>query len=236
MDNRRTFLKHTTLGSLALATGSIPHAIGYAQAPAGAHTLPALPYATDALQPHIDAQTMALHHGKHHLAYVNGLNKAEQELEKARQTGDYALIQHWSKQAAFHGGGHWLHSMFWKIMAAPGAGGGGNPTGNLEAAIKESFGSVDAFRKQFAAAANAVEGSGWALVHYRPDDQRLMILQAENQHKLSPWGATPIMGVDVWEHAYYLTYQNRRADYVSAWWNVVNWSAVEANLQALRSR
>lgn len=236
MEDRRTFIKHVTLGSLVVAAApnaATAHAIGFEPVPAGGtHALPALPYAPEALEPHIDAQTMTLHHGKHHLAYVNGLNKAEEELAKARQSGDFALVQHWSKQAAFHGGGHWLHSMFWKVMAAPGAGGGGEPTGDLLTAITESFGSFDAFKKQFTAAAVAVEGSGWGLLHYRRDDKRLIILQAENQHKLSAWGSTPILGVDVWEHAYYLKYQNKRADYVNAWWNVVNWKQVAANMAA----
>jgi Fe-Mn family superoxide dismutase len=231
MDTRRDFLKHAALGSVAVAAAPAVHAIGYTPVPAGTpHALPALPYPADALEPFIDAQTMNLHHSKHHQGYVTGLNKAEDELAKARQSGDFAMIQHWSKQAAFHGGGHWLHSMFWKIMAPPGKGGGGEPTGKLLDAINESFGSYDAFKKQFTAAAVAVEGSGWALLHYRPADQRLIVLQAENQHKLTSWGTTPIMGIDVWEHAYYLKYQNKRADYVNAWWNVVNWQQVAANL------
>jgi superoxide dismutase, Fe-Mn family len=225
MDDRRTFLKHAAVGSLIVATAPAAHAIAFEPVPSGAkHELPPLPYAVDALEPHLDAQTMQLHHDKHHLAYVNGLNKAEEELAKARQSGDHALVQHWSRQAAFHGGGHWLHSMFWKVMAPAGKGGGGEPSGELLAAITESFGS---------AAANAVEGSGWGLLHYRAADQRLIILQAENQQKLSAWGSTPILGVDVWEHAYYLKYQNRRADYVTAWWNVVNWTQVEQNMRSL---
>ena len=119
-------------------------------------------------------------------------------------------------------------------MAPAGNGGGGLPTGDLEALIKESFGSVQAFQAQFSAAAGAVEGSGWGLLHYRSEDQRRIILQAENQQKLTPWGSTPILGVDVWEHAYYLKYQNQRAEYIKNWWNVVNWKQVESNLQALR--
>jgi superoxide dismutase, Fe-Mn family len=234
MDDRRTFLKHAAVGSLIVATAPAAHAIAFEPVPSGAkHELPPLPYAVDALEPHLDAQTMQLHHDKHHLAYVNGLNKAEEELAKARQSGDHALVQHWSRQAAFHGGGHWLHSMFWKVMAPAGKGGGGEPSGELLAAITESFGSFDAFKKHFTAAANAVEGSGWGLLHYRAADQRLIILQAENQQKLSAWGSTPILGVDVWEHAYYLKYQNRRADYVTAWWNVVNWTQVEQNMRSL---
>jgi Fe-Mn family superoxide dismutase len=200
----------------------------------GKHELPPLPYAFDALEPFIDAQTMQLHHGKHHQAYVNGLNKAEEELAKARAADDFALIQHWSRQAAFHGGGHWLHSMFWKVMGPAGTQGGGEPNGELLAAINDGFGSFAAFKKQFTAAAVAVEGSGWALLHYRHEDSRLIVLQAENQQKLSSWGTTPILGIDVWEHAYYLKYQNKRPDYVAAWWNVVNWQAVAANLSSLR--
>ena len=236
MTTRRSFLTAAGTGAAALVVGAPSlHSIGFEPTPApGKHERPALPYSFDALEPHIDAQTMQIHHGKHHMAYVNGLNKAEEELAKARAADDYALIQHWSKQAAFHGGGHWLHSMFWKIMGAPGTLGGGEPTGELLAAINDGFGSVGAFKKQFTAAAIAVEGSGWALLHYRRDDGRLIVMQAENQHKLSSWGTTPILGVDVWEHAYYLRYQNKRADYVAAWWNVVNWNAVAANLASLR--
>ncbi len=234
MNDRRSFLATAALGTIAVATAPSLHAIGFEPVPGGGkHVLPPLPYEFGALEPHIDAQTMQIHHDKHHLAYVNGLNKAEEELAKSRESGDHSLVQHWSRQAAFHGGGHWLHSMFWKVMAPAGNGGGGEPTGVVAQAITESFGSFDAFKKQFSAAAAAVEGSGWALLHFRPDDQRLIILQAENQQKLSAWGTTPILGIDVWEHAYYLKYQNKRADYVAAWWNVVNWGQVEKNLQSV---
>jgi superoxide dismutase, Fe-Mn family len=193
------------------------------------HTLVPLPYAYDALEPFIDKQTMELHHDKHHAAYVQGLTKAEAELAKARAANDFALVQHWSRQAAFHGGGHFLHTLFWSIMAPNGKGGGGEPSGMLADKLKEDFGSVETFKQQFSAAAIAVEGSGWAVLHYRQQDKRFIVLQAENQHKFSPWGTTPVLALDVWEHAYYLKYQNKRADYVKAWWNVVNWSAVEAH-------
>jgi Fe-Mn family superoxide dismutase len=148
MTTRRSFLTAAGTGAAALVVGAPSlHAIGFEPTPApGKHELPALPYSFDALEPHIDAQTMQIHHGKHHMAYVNGLNKAEEELAKARAADDYALIQHWSKQAAFHGGGHWLHSMFWKIMGAPGTLGGGEPTGDLLAAISDGFGSFGAFK------------------------------------------------------------------------------------------
>lgn len=196
------------------------------------HSLPDLPYAYDALEPYIDKETMELHHSKHHQTYVNGVNGAEAGLAKARAAGDFALIQHLSRQLAFHYGGHYLHSMFWKIMAPNGNGGGGNPEGPLADKINEDFGSFEAFQKQFSAAAATVEGSGWALLHYRPNDNRLVICQAENQHKVAQWGATPIMGIDVWEHAYYLKYQNKRPAYIEAWWNIVNWSQIADNLKS----
>lgn len=238
MSDRRDFIKTTAASAIGLAALSSfqPLAVT-AEVPLPAatkHELPPLPYAYDALEPHIDAQTMQLHHDKHHAAYVAGLNKAEDELAKARASGDYSMIQHWSKQAAFHGGGHYLHSMFWTVMAPAGKGGGGEPSGMVMELITASFGSFDAFKKHLSAAAAAVEGSGWGLVHYRPADNSLLILQAENQHKLSPWGCTPILGIDVWEHAYYLKYQNKRADYIAAWWNVVNWEEVGRRLKAAK--
>lgn len=235
--NRRNFISAASIATAAIATSAITPAEAHVAAddkePLGKttkHELPTLPYAYAALEPHIDATTMEIHHSKHHKAYVDGLNKAEAELAKARGAGDFAMIQHWSKQSAFHGGGHFLHSMFWKIMAPAGKGGGGEPTGMLSDKIKEDFGSFEIFKKQFTAAAVAVEGSGWGLLQYRASDKRLIIAQAENQHKLSAWGVVPIMGIDVWEHAYYLKYQNKRADYVAAWWNVVNWPEVAKNL------
>lgn len=236
MSSRREFLKSGSLLAAGAAVGS-----AWVSNPLEAHTqsastltkheLPKLPYAYDALEPHIDARTMELHHTKHHQAYVTGLIKAEEELAKARATGDYALVQHWSRRAAFNGGGHFLHSMFWKVMAPNGKGGGGEPQGMLLDKIKEDFGDLKSFTDHFSAAARDVEGGGWALLHFRRSDKRLIILQAENQHKLSAWDTVPIMGIDVWEHAYYLKYQNMRADYVKTWWNVVNWSQVNDNLK-----
>jgi len=230
MQDRRSFLT-TSLAAGVAAVASSRIAIGSVTPPPGnKHELPTLPYDYAALEPHIDAQTMKLHHDKHHLAYVNGLNKAEEMLALARSSGDYALIQHWTKQATFHGGGHWLHSMFWKTMAPAGNGGGGEPDGKVKELIRDSFGTYATFRKQFTAAALSVEGSGWGLLHYHMEDERLVIGQAENQQKLTTWGAIPVLGIDVWEHAYYLKYQNNRQDYIEAWWNVVNWKQVEMNL------
>ncbi|MBI3258723.1 MAG: superoxide dismutase [Ignavibacteriae bacterium] len=236
--NRRSFLGTAGIATAVFAASSlnaqaVPPEDKQSAGNLTKHELPNLPYSYKALEPHIDAQTMEIHYTKHHKAYIDGLNKAEAELAKARGAGDFSMIQHWSKQAAFHGGGHFLHSLFWRIMAPAGKGGGGEPQGKLAAKIKEDFGSFDAFKKQFSAAAGAVEGSGWGLLHYRASDKRLIIGQAENQHKLSSWGATPILGIDVWEHAYYLKYQNKRADYITAWWNVVNWGEVGKNLEGM---
>jgi len=237
MSTRREFL--TVGGAAAVIAAMQAGSSAVAQAMAGGgqvttHTLPELPYPYDALEPYIDAKTMELHHSKHHAAYVKGLNEAEAALAEARAKGDFAAVQALSKKAAFNGGGHFLHSMFWKIMAPAGNGGGGEPSGELAEYIEKDFGDFKSFRAHFSAAAAAVEGSGWALLHYRPQDDSLIILQAENQHKLSPWGVVPIMGIDVWEHAYYLKYQNRCPEYIEAWWNVVNWAAVAENLKAAR--
>jgi Fe-Mn family superoxide dismutase len=188
-----------------------------------AHELPPLPYAYDALEPHIDQQTMKLHHDIHHQAYVNGLNTAEQKLAEARKAGDFALVKHWSRELAFHGSGHFLHSIFWPNMAPKG---GGEPDGDLATQIKTDFGSYDAFKKHFTAAAGAVEGSGWALLVWNKSAGKLEILQSEKHHNLTQWVVTPLLVLDVWEHAYYLRYQNRRPEYVTAWWNVVNWKDV----------
>jgi len=188
-----------------------------------AHELPALPYAYDALEPHIDEQTMKLHHDIHHLGYVNGLNNAEAKLAEARQSGDVGLVKHWSRELAFHGSGHYLHSIFWPNMSPDG---GGEPGGDLAAQIKKDFGSFEAFQKHFSAAAAQVEGSGWALLVWSKAAGKLEILESEKHHNLTQWGVTPLLVLDVWEHAYYLKYQNKRAAYIQAWWNVVNWKDV----------
>jgi Fe-Mn family superoxide dismutase len=239
-EDRRSFLKQASgtvmsgalmaapLAALAQSTGEAAPAAEIK--PLGAltkHELPKLPYDYNALEPHIDAQTMMLHHDKHHQAYVDGLNKAELELAKARGAGDFALIQHWSRSLAFNYGGHFLHSLFWSIM---GPGSGGAPSGALGDKINNDFGSFDIFQKQFSEAAAKVEGGGWAVLHYRKPDNRLVIGQIESQQKMAHWGATQLLALDVWEHAYYLKYQNKRADYIKAWWNVVNWNAVANNL------
>lgn len=194
-----------------------------------AHELPPLPYDYEALEPHIDAQTMRLHHDKHHLAYVNGLNKAEEKLAEARDKNDFALVKHWEREAAFHGAGHFLHCIFWENMA-PKA--GGQPSGPLAAAIDKKFGSYNAFMNHFKAAGAAVEGSGWVLLTKNNMTGQLEILTAEKHQDLSQWVVTPLLVCDVWEHAYYLKYQNNRGAYLDAFTNVINWKDVEKRFGA----
>ena len=193
--------------------------------PIGGHKLPKLLYPYDALEPYIDQETMQLHHAKHHQSYVDGLNKAEREMQKARMTNNFDLIKHWEREAAFNGAGHYLHTIFWEIMSPNG---GGQPTGKLKRAINQSFGSFDKFKKHFTEAANKVEGGGWAILVWSPRSRRLEILQAEKHQNLSQWDVIPLLVLDVWEHAYYLKYKNDRKKYIDNWWNLVNWPAVDA--------
>ena len=193
-----------------------------------AHTLPALPYASNALEPHIDAQTMEIHHGKHHNAYVTNLNAA---LEKAPELADKPLEELLRDLNAVpeairtavrnNGGGHWNHSQFWQWMAPS----GGTPDGALADAINSAFGDFEKFKEQFSAAGAGRFGSGW--VWLNNEAGKLSISSSPNQdNPLMDGKAAPILGLDVWEHAYYLKYQNRRPDYMKAWWNVVNWAEV----------
>ncbi|MCD4686292.1 MAG: superoxide dismutase [Anaerolineae bacterium] len=198
------------------------------------YELPPLPYAYDALEPYIDEQTMRLHHDKHHLGYVNGLNAALEKLAAARASGDYAAVKALSRAAAFHGSGHFLHSVFWPNMAPAGNGGGGEPDGELAAQIVKDFGSFANFKAQFAAASKAVEGSGWGLLVWEPNGGQLEVLQAEKHQNLTQWGVVPLLVIDVWEHAYYLKYQNARGAYVDAFWNIVNWADVAERFKAAR--
>jgi Fe-Mn family superoxide dismutase len=190
-------------------------------------TLPQLPYAFDALEPHIDTTTMQIHHGKHHQAYVNNLNAA---IEKAPELAGKSLdelmrgidkVPEAVRTAVRNnGGGHWNHSMFWEIMSPK----GGEPAGAVADAIQDSFGGLDKFKEQWAAAGAGRFGSGW--VWLLKDGKKLSITSTPNQDNPLMEGKAPILGLDVWEHAYYLRYQNRRPDYITAWWNVVNWEEV----------
>jgi len=199
-------------------------------------TLPPLPYPSNALEPHIDSQTMEIHHGKHHNAYVTNGNKALEGTAFAEKDpvdiikNLAALPDDKRGPARNNVGGHVNHSMFWTLMAAPGKGGGGAPMGALATAIASTFGSFDVFREKFAAAAAGRFGSGWVWLVVNAG--KLEIVSTANQDNplmgkaIAGCEGTPILGLDVWEHAYYLKYQNRRPDYVGAWWNVVNWSKV----------
>jgi len=200
-----------------------------------AHELPALPYPKEALEPHIDATTMEIHHGRHHKAYVDNLNKAVGGTPLENKSLD-ALIKDLASvpdnirgPVRNNGGGHWNHSFFWKLMA-PKA--GGSPTGNLGDAIKSAFGSIADFQAKFEAAGMSRFGSGWAWLVV--DGGKLEIVSTANQDNPLSDGLTPILGLDVWEHAYYLKYQNRRAEYVGNWWNVVNWEEVSRRYAAAR--
>ena len=194
-----------------------------------AFELPPLPYAKDALEPHIDAQTMEIHHDKHHNAYVTNLNKAleghpelqSKSLEDLLKSLD-SLPEAIRAAVRNNGGGHSNHTFFWQIM---GPNAGGAPTGDLANAINAAFGSFDNFKTQFAAAGVGRFGSGWAWLLVNPDGS-VSITSTPNQDTPISEGKTPILGLDVWEHAYYLKYQNRRPDYIAAWWNVVNWAEV----------
>lgn len=204
------------------------------------YELPALPYAPDALEPHIDAKTMEIHHGKHHQAYITNVNKALEAFpELAAKSIEDLIADIPSLPEAIrgpvrnNGGGHWNHSFFWKIL---GPGKGGAPVGALADAITATFGSFDEFKAKFEAAGATRFGSGWAWLSVKAD-KSLCVCSSPNQDNplmvgISECPATPILGVDVWEHAYYLNYQNRRPDYLKAFWNVVDWDAVEANYQA----
>jgi Fe-Mn family superoxide dismutase len=193
-----------------------------------AFELPALPYATDALEPHIDKLTMEIHHGKHHQAYVTNLNKALEGKAEASQSIE-EIVKHISKFPAAvrnNGGGHYNHSLFWEVLA-PNK--GGEPKGELAEAINAAFGSFADFKTKFAEAGATRFGSGWAWLIVTADN-KLAVTSTPNQDNplmdIAEVKGTPVLGMDVWEHAYYLKYQNRRPDYISAFWNVVNWDAV----------
>jgi Fe-Mn family superoxide dismutase len=201
-----------------------------------AHQLPPLPYAFDALEPHVDARTMEIHHGKHHAAYVAKLNGALEGhaklMEKSIESllGDLSAVPESIRGAVRNnGGGHYNHTLFWKIMKA---GGGGEPGGELADAIKSSFGSFADLKQRLGDAAANRFGSGWAWMYVKGG--KLELGSTPNQDNPLMEGGTPVLGIDVWEHAYYLKYQNRRPDYVTAWWNTVDWQQVAANFKQAR--
>ncbi len=192
------------------------------------YTLPDLPYDYAALEPHVSAEIMQLHHDKHHAAYVTGANQTLEKLEAARDKDDFGAIVGLEKTLAFIISGHVLHSIFWKNQSPDG---GDKPDGALGTAIDENFGSFDKFKAQFSDAAKAVEGSGWALLLYDHEIDSLVLTQVEKQNFMHLPELPILLSIDVWEHAYYLQYLNDRAKYVEAWWNVVNWEDVGKRLE-----
>ena len=196
------------------------------------YTLPELPYDHAALEPHIDARIMELHHGKHHAAYVAQANKALDNLAEARSSGDFALITKLSKDLAFNLSGHVLHSVFWTCMSPDG---GGAPEGELAAAIDESFGSFADLQAQLGEATKSVQGSGWGALAWEPMAGRLIVEQVYDHQSNVGQGSDPILVIDAWEHAFYLQYLNDKAAWVDAFWEVADWTAAAHRLEAVRA-
>ncbi|MFF0988799.1 superoxide dismutase [Kocuria nitroreducens] len=196
------------------------------------YTLPDLPYDYAALEPHISAKIMELHHDKHHATYVAGANTALEKMAEARANGDGAAAAKLSKDLQFNLGGHVNHSVFWQNLSPEG---GDKPTGELAAAIEDHFGSFDAFRDHFTAAATTIQGSGWAILAYEPVGGNLVIEQMYDQQNGVPVATIPLLQLDMWEHAFYLDYRNVKADYVKAFWNIVNWADVQERFEKART-
>ncbi len=242
--SRRTLLA-TTIPAAAIGAGLLGGSTAFAQDAAaggdpksnvlsmlaslnqdGTYVLPKLPYAYDALEPHIDAQTMELHHSKHQAAYVSNLNKTIDALAKLREGDDIdaAKLSALSRDISFNAGGAILHTIFFGTMGAQAA----NAENQVTADLAKQYGSLDKFKAHFTKVAGGVKGSGWAIACYEPLGDKILITESGDQDlKLIP-GSIPLLLIDVWEHAYYLKYQNKRADYIKAWWNVVNWTEVNA--------
>ena len=235
--NKRQFLKTTGIASLAsvlpmsimTSSNSNFQNLNDSVDSNGKYQLPKLPYAYDALEPHIDTQTMTLHHTKHHQGYVNGLNTATDKIKDASEKGELAIIKHWERELAFNGGGHFLHTIFWNIMSPK----QGNRSKEINQYIDKSFGSFDNFTKLFKSASTAVEGSGWGMLSYEPYSDKLIVNQVERHSNLTQWITIPLLVIDVWEHAYYLKYQNKRGDYIDAFLKIINWDFVSNQFNSI---
>jgi Fe-Mn family superoxide dismutase len=197
------------------------------------YTLPDLPYDYSALEPHISGKIMQLHHDKHHQAYVTGANTALEQLAEAREGGNLANVNKLEKDLAFNLGGHVNHSIFWTNLSPDG---GGQPEGELNAAIDEFFGGFDKFQAHFTAAATGIQGSGWAVLSWDPIGEQLIIQQLFDQQSNTAMGTIPVFQLDMWEHAFYLDYLNVKADYVKAVWNIANWQNVQKRFEAAREK
>lgn len=242
--SRREFLTRgagTGLGLAALGMGGLAHAqqtqpmggMGIDLYPGavdaqGNYVLPPLPYDYDALEPHIDEETMRLHHDKHHAGYVQGLIQAEEDLAMARQESDYSGVEHAAQKAAFHGAGHFLHCIFWDSMTPEATA----PKGALLRAIERDFGSLDKCKELYWNVSKGVEGSGWGILAFSIPARKLVMLQARNHQLATQWANIPLLVVDVWEHAYYKKYSNLRGEYLTAFMNVVNWENVGKRYEA----
>jgi Fe-Mn family superoxide dismutase len=195
------------------------------------YTLPDLPYDPGALEPHISGHIMELHHDKHHAAYVKGANTALTKLQETRDQDDFATISMLERNLAFHVSGHVLHSVFWTNLTPD----GGEPSGALADALDRNFGGLDAFRKQMTEAAGSIQGSGWALASWEPTASRLVVQQVHDHQGQHGQGTVPLLAIDAWEHAYYLQYENEKAKFFDAIWNVVNWDDVARRFEAART-
>jgi Fe-Mn family superoxide dismutase len=196
------------------------------------YTLPELAYDYAALEPHLSGRILELHHGKHHKTYVEGANTVLEKLEQARATGDYGSINQLEKNLAFHLSGHILHSIFWKNLSPTG---GGKPDAELAAAIDDQFGSYDAFKAQLTEAANNVQGSGWGALSWEPVGQRLIVEQVYDHQGNVGQGGPPLLVLDMWEHAYYLQYENRKTEWVDAFWELIDWDDVDTRFGAAQT-
>jgi len=230
--------KRALLTTAALSTWALPGALkAQGAAPAGPFKLPPLPYAFDALEPHIDARTMEIHHDRHHQTYVTNLNKALESQDVLAKKSIEQLLRHLEDvpdairaTVRNSGGGHYNHTLFWQMMKK---GGGGEPKGTLAKAIERKFGKLAGLKEEFTAAATKVFGSGWAWLVL--DDKELKVISTPNQDTPLTQGRHALLGIDVWEHAYYLKYQNKRADYIAAFYNVINWDFVGEQFEKYRA-
>lgn len=226
------FMGSSARGATILAAGRGGSKSGGASNPGEIkpYALPPLPYPADALEPHLDGRTLTIHHDKHHAAYVNGLNAALDKLADARAKKDFSAVQALSRALAFHGAGHVLHTLYFANLGPK----SGAPAGALAEAIQAQFGNPDSLKAHLTEVSATVAGSGWGLLAYEPLVGRLLVLQVERHDNQLVPGAVPLLVIDVWEHAYYLKYQNLRGDYLKAIWNVINWEEVGRRFDAAR--
>lgn len=238
METRRDFVRDAVLATGAvLASGGAALAQSKARYAdvlvddTGKYVAAPLPFALDALEPVIDAKTVELHYNFHHKPAANAANNAEAALARARDAGDFVLVKFYEKELAFQLSSHILHTMYWANLSGKGS----EPKGDLAKVMGNDFGSYAKLKAQLTAATVGIEASGWGILGYHPTTRKLMVLQCENHQKLTAWGIQPILVMDVWEHAYYLKYQNKRADYVNALFSIVNWDNVAERLDAART-